>query len=296
MPETHQSAAGSDVGKTRQTNQDSLGVFEPVSAICSDSLYILCDGMGAYLGGEIASKLAVGEIIRIYRNKAGSSPIKEVLMAAISQANAEIRSRSKLEEKIHEMGTTVVLLLIHGEESWIANVGDSRAYLVRDNHIRQLSVDHSQVNAMVQAGVITRQQAQGHKHRNILTQVLSATHATAEPEIICESLRPGDVFVLCSDGLWGQVREDKIQTIVQSYPPHQAIQRLISMANQAGGDDNISVIVVEYGQPLQKIRKPLPVMGRIFKNPWFVVALLAILIAGAALAVFAFVLMNGPRP
>ncbi|HEX9370239.1 MAG TPA: Stp1/IreP family PP2C-type Ser/Thr phosphatase, partial [Roseiflexaceae bacterium] len=229
-------SARTDVGKTRDHNEDSYGVGEGEQAERMGELLIVCDGMGGHAAGEVASQLAVETILAIYYgDPADDRP--QTLEQAFEQANAQIYARGH-----GSMGTTGVAALLHHDALHIANVGDSRAYLIRDGEIRQISRDHSFVSDQVAAGLITADQARSSPHRNVITRALGY-----QPEVTVDlfrlPLQIGDLIVLSSDGMHGLVADAEIAEIAGGQPPEQATQQLIELANQRGGTDNITVVI-----------------------------------------------------
>ena len=239
----------SDIGRKRvgKPNQDRLGSYEPVSPSCPDFLYVVCDGMGGYKGGEIASQLAVATIVKTYRELADELSAPQILREAIKRAHEAIRQYHKA-GSLGSMGTTAVVAAIRGERLYVANVGDSRAYILRQGKLRQITEDHSKVSALVRAKVITAEEAKTSKVRNELNRSLSAARTEIEADIFEEDFRDGDALVLCSDGLWGPAGDANIRAIVSKLPPEAAAERLIQIANQAWGPDNISAIIVRRGE------------------------------------------------
>jgi PPM family protein phosphatase len=251
----------SDVGRRRKSNEDSF-------AISGDgTLLVVADGMGGHAAGEVASRLAVESI---ERHISGSDPRKEptlpasfrspfgdeaVLPAparrvlnAIRLANQEIVRSVRKDSSMRGMGTTVVIAHIQGSRAYIGSVGDSRAYLVHDGSLRQLTSDHTLVNEQVRAGALSTQEARRHPARNILTRAVGSQDEV-EPDLIQEDLRPGDLLLLCSDGLTTMVEDGEILKTVLAHrdDPAAACQALIDLANGHGGDDNVTVVVARTG-------------------------------------------------
>jgi PPM family protein phosphatase len=247
-PSDRRSGSATHLGRNpaRKTNQDRLKICDPVSSTCPDALYIVCDGMGGHKAGEVASQVAVDEISRVYAELACQHPIPDVLAQAIQQAHAAVRQRSA-DDALGDMGTTVVVAVVHDNELHVANVGDSRAYLLRDGTLMQVSRDHSRVAEMVRAGVLTPEEAKTSSVRNVITRAMSSMRMEVEPEFFQEEFREGDVLVMCTDGLWGPVEDPQIQATVATLPPQTAAETLVNLANEAGGPDNVSVIVVARG-------------------------------------------------
>jgi PPM family protein phosphatase len=233
-----EAGVATDIGRVRERNDDSFLVEPP--------LYAVADGMGGHRGGDVASQLALLTIEEQFRSGTGS------LAQQVKDANAAVFERSTADRAVAGMGTTLTAALIDGDEAHLVHVGDSRAYLLRAGALRQLTEDHTLVNRMIRAGEITRQEADVHPHRNVLTRALGT-----EPEVdVDESdlgLLAGDRLLLCSDGLTSMVVEQQIQAILETTPETQeAADRLVRAANSAGGLDNITVVVLDVveGDPL----------------------------------------------
>jgi PPM family protein phosphatase len=234
--------SASDVGRARSLNEDALVANAPVFAVA--------DGMGGHAAGEIASQIAV-EIIGGLADDADVTG--DVLVHMVQQANREIYQRSQSDAATRGMGTTIVGLALIGpgggatsrERLGLVNVGDSRIYMVRDGELSQVSNDHSYVSELVAAGEITAAQARMHPNRNIVTRVLGI-----EPEVDVDLWEvpaiPGDRYLLCSDGLVDEVADPTIGDVLSGEPdPQLAADRLVKLANDHGGHDNITVIVVD---------------------------------------------------
>jgi serine/threonine protein phosphatase PrpC len=227
-------SARTDVGKTRDHNEDTFGIGEGEPVEQMGELLVVCDGMGGHAAGEVASQIAVETILAVYYGDSGENR-PQALEQAFEQANAQIYARGQ-----GSMGTTGVAALLHHDALHIANVGDSRAYLVRDGEIRQVSRDHSFVSDQVAAGLITADQARLSPHRNVITRALGY-----QPEVLVDlfrlPLQIGDIIVLSSDGMHGLILDQEILETVTTMPPDQAVERLIDLANSRGGTDNITV-------------------------------------------------------
>ena len=229
-------SARTDVGKTRDHNEDNFGVGDAEPAEQLGELLVVCDGMGGHASGEVASAIGVETIVAGYYGEPGDDR-PHALEQAFEQANANIYARGQ-----GSMGTTGVAALLLHDALHVANVGDSRAYLVRDGAIRQVSRDHSFVSDQVAAGLITADQARFSPHRNVITRALGY-----QPDVTVDlfrlPLQVGDIIVLSSDGMHGLVTDAEIMQITTTHPPEQASQQLIDLANSRGGTDNITVIV-----------------------------------------------------
>ncbi len=250
----------SDPGQVRELNEDYFGTPETMRISLDlleqkGKLYAVADGMGGHAAGEVASQQAVSTLFKEYY--ASSSPdIIERMKEAIEAANVEVYAQASSDRAKAGMGTTLVAAVLQGNDLYVANVGDSRAYLVREQNIEQISQDHSWVNEQVQAGIITDQEAREHLYRNIITRSLG-TKPGVDIDFFQRKVQPGDVLVLCCDGLSNEAKDDEIARIVSATDPQEAAQALIDLANQRGGPDNITTIVVRIGDAL---KRPLPVL------------------------------------
>jgi protein phosphatase len=232
-------AARTDVGKTRDHNEDSYGVEAGGEHAAAGSLFVICDGMGGYESGEVASDLAVKTIIpRFYALVEASGP-EGALKTAFHDANTAVFSQGG-----GKMGTTSVAALFRGDAVILANVGDCRAYLVRDGQIRQMTRDHSFVAEQVAAGMLTEQQARESSYRNIITRAIGH-RPEIEVDLFREPLLQDDVLVLCSDGLHSQVEPHEIALAFTKVPLDDACRALIKLANDRGGPDNITVVAIK---------------------------------------------------
>jgi serine/threonine protein phosphatase PrpC len=223
--------SATDIGRVRERNEDSVLVDPP--------LYVVADGMGGHRGGQVASQVALEAMEGFATEGRGS------LADHVRRANRAVWDRSVEDERLSGMGTTLTAALIDGARALIAHVGDSRAYLLRDGSLQQLTTDHTLVARMVKSGEITEAEAEVHPHKNVLTRALG-TDEQVEVDEDSIALVDGDRVLLCSDGLTGMVTEDQIQAILEnSDQPQQAADRLVKAANRAGGIDNITVVVLD---------------------------------------------------
>jgi len=223
-------AAGTDIGHVREGNEDSFLAEEP--------LFAVADGMGGHRGGEVASSLALETIERMFARGEGE------LVEQVREANRAVFERSTLDRAVAGMGTTLTAALLEGDHIRLAHVGDSRAYLVRDGRLRLLTEDHTLVHRMVLEGELTEAEAEVHPHRSILTRALGVDPDVEVDEITLE-VRAGDRLLLCSDGLTGMLPEPRVEEILGAeVEPQRAVDRLIREANDAGGVDNITAIVI----------------------------------------------------
>jgi len=237
--------AKTDLGRVRDNNEDKFDFFEPedpAMLAVKGSVYAVADGMGGHSAGQIACELALKTLLSVYY--ADPSPDKEAaLRRAVTEANGLIYDTAQAIPDRQGMGTTLTAAVLCEDTLMIAQVGDSRAYLVRGGKITQLTEDHSWVAEQVRLGAMTLAEAQVSPFRNIITRSVG-TAATVEPDIFTQSLQVGDTFVFCSDGLTGHVDPSEIQEMVQSQSPSAAAMALVEAANERGGRDNITALVL----------------------------------------------------
>ncbi len=239
-------AARSDIGLRRANNQDSFAVVLAGSQEQWEQrghLFVVADGMGAHAAGELASKLATDSVPLTYHKLLDRLP-HEALRQSVCDANAQIHSRGMASDDFRGMGTTISALALLPDKAFVAHVGDSRVYRLRAGRIEQLTFDHSLVWELRAAGQIPSGDAPSYIPKNIITRSLGPN-----PDVQVDlegplALEPGDTFLLCSDGLSGQVGDAEIGKILSVLPPDQAVRTLIDLANLRGGPDNITVIVV----------------------------------------------------
>lgn len=240
-------AAGlSDTGLAREHNEDCFGIDGEAQ------LYVVADGMGGHSFGEVASRISVDSIVGFV---ASATPVEAAddvdltqqsrrLRSAIVQAQGDVLGAIEEDESLRGMGTTVVGLLLDGEIGSLAHVGDSRIYRLRGGSLEQLTQDHTWVNEQVQAGYLTAEQARTHPLRNVVTRALGG-EADVSVEVAELPVEVGDVFLLCSDGLTGMLRDTEIAALLQSGEDLDEIcKSLIDAANERGGGDNITVVLV----------------------------------------------------
>jgi protein phosphatase len=246
-------AFASDMGRVRSNNEDSVQLWEVGQGLVG----LVADGMGGAAGGEEASRLAVlaveDDFVKHVEHShlADLSPeaLAEKMRHALLRANTDVLERANADISLQGMGTTATLVWLQGAEATFAHVGDSRAYFIsplNPNKIAQVTTDHSYVEALVQAGHLTPEQAAEHPMKNILYRALGQKPDTElEVEIYKKTLRSGDCLILCSDGLTRHVKDSEIAEIVLGQQnPVEIIQKLIARANERGGEDNISALVV----------------------------------------------------
>lgn len=250
----------SDVGRHRKANEDCGQVVRPADAqrqAAKGVLVLVADGMGGHAAGEVASRMAAETIRRVYYEHDGMPPT--ALRHAFEQANRAVHAAARDDERLQGMGTTCTALVVRGAEAFIAHVGDSRLYWLREGAFRQLSEDHSLVAEMLRDGLLTEADARHHEDRNVITRALGL-HPTVDVALGPRPLRvqAGDCFVLCSDGLYDLVEDHEIAEAVAEAPPHAASARLIDLANARGGYDNITVGVVRIDARASDTRPSAP--------------------------------------
>lgn len=233
-----------DIGKNRKINQDFVySTQEKIGNL--SNLFIVADGMGGHAAGDYASRAAVNTIVKTIEDSFEKNSLK-LLTKAVEAANNEVYTEAKLNRTLEGMGTTVVAVTFVGRYLQAINVGDSRVYLIRSKVIRQVSVDHSLVEEMVRSGGIPREQARNHPDKNIITRAVGVK-ATVEPDTYTEELESGDYVLLCSDGLTNMVADSEIKKVItEAGDVSEAAKQLVDMANENGGKDNISVVLIRY--------------------------------------------------
>jgi PPM family protein phosphatase len=234
----YEAAGASDQGRTRKTNEDAYGLsLNNRDGACN---FVVCDGMGGAAAGEIASRLAVDAMLH-----AMSQPVVtlETFQEAVDAANDSVHRSAEQNPSRAGMGTTLVAMAARGNRAWVAHVGDSRCYRLRDGYLERLTHDHSLVDEQVRLGQLTRAQAETSPMRNVITRAVG-TQEEVTADLIDFVVTPGDLYLLASDGLMREVNDEKIAGILHSAGElPQACARLIAAANEAGGHDNITCLL-----------------------------------------------------
>ena len=238
LPDGILCAYRTDVGKVRANNQDAPIVSEKLH------LYGVADGMGGHKGGEVASASARDGLIRELE---GKTPSVSTISAAIETVNRQIYHQQEHDEALTGMGTTLSVLWMSDNFVYIGHVGDSRVYLLRDGEFKQMTLDHSLVEQLVREGVLTEEEAQNHPMRNIITRAVG-TDEGVEVDVVVEERRKGDLWLACSDGLHGLVDDQKMRDTLRQYPPERAADVLLKAALDAGGRDNVTLVIVLDGE------------------------------------------------
>ena len=237
--------AQTDLGRVRENNEDKFAFFEPeepeIMAV-KGSLYAVADGMGGHSSGQIASEIGLKTLLKSYYGDPNED-VSASLCSSLRMANSYIYDAGRMIVGREGMGTTCICLVLRDDDAYIGHVGDSRLYLIRGGEIRQVSEDHSWIAEQVRRGALTADEAQNSPFRNVITRSLGAA-ADVEPDVYQEKLQRDDVFVLCSDGLSGYVTDAEILEIAGSWSPAMASLKLIDRANDNGGGDNITVLIV----------------------------------------------------
>jgi len=245
-----QISALTDVGLQRELNEDNMIMLEgEMEGLGPYGIYVVADGLGGHEAGEVASRLTVEAVQKRHTLNpplAADAPFEEWLKDTIMMANSMVlEQQADGEAGIRKMGSTLVMALVAGQNAHITNVGDSRVYRLNSETIEQLTVDHSLVERLVQIGQITREEARAHKKRNVIYSIIGEKRKL-EIGFYHVALKPGDRLLLCSDGLSGMVPDEKLLHISKHQPdPVKATQLMVEAAKAAGGNDNITAILVQ---------------------------------------------------
>ena len=236
--------AKTDLGKARELNEDSYYIPTEENEL---RIYMLADGMGGYNAGEVASRMAV-ESAKDYihkhfaKNKDSKEKLEALLKDAIEYANSVVYKKAQSKEDLRGMGTTLDVCLIYNSRIYIGHVGDSRVYRIRKEFMRRLTKDHSYVQTLVDDGTITKEEAYSHPKKNMLTKALGCVQ-TVEPDVYTKTFIKDDIILMCSDGLTNMIREENIYGIIKQ-DKENAIENLVKQANDNGGLDNITVVII----------------------------------------------------
>lgn len=236
--------AKTDKGIVRDNNQDAYAVGE-----FSDEVVwsVVCDGMGGAAGGNIASALAVkvisDKINASYREKMRDASIKNMLDSALTAANIEVYDFAEAQPELQGMGTTVVCAIVRGDQAYIAHAGDSRAYIINNGDVKQVTTDHSMVQDLLSRGKITSEEAEHHPNKNIITRAVGVDKSI-DIDFDQIDLDENDVLLLCTDGLSNYVSNDEMVEIMSDGKYYAFADRLVTKANSNGGGDNITVVII----------------------------------------------------
>jgi len=235
-----EAAARTSTGRVRTSNEDTFGYR------ADRGIFLVCDGMGGAAAGEVASTIAVDEILRLLTNRSAENetPLPDAAQSAICEANEAIYTRAQRNHRLNGMGTTLVALATREQRVWVLNVGDSRCYRMRQGKLEQLSRDHSLVEEQVRLGRMTPREALHSPLKNVITRALG-TQSQVTPDVFEFEAEPGDLFLLCSDGLTRELSDPVIQDLLLNDLPLAAQSaRLVEAAKKAGGHDNITCLLV----------------------------------------------------
>lgn len=228
-------AVETDIGQVRHANEDAYWVQAPWFAIA--------DGMGGHSAGEVASRLATEAVKKVAEQH--NQPWQVAVKQAIHEANEAVWQRARHDAVVAGMGTTLTIMVLQHDECIIGHVGDSRCYMLRDKTLQQLTNDHSVVAELIQTGTLTEKEASIHPQRNMLTRAIGTSPQT-NPDIVRTPVQSGDIMLLCTDGLNAVLSDDDIASVLQTATSlSAAAEQLIHAANERGGPDNITVIIVE---------------------------------------------------
>ena len=232
-----------DVGRQRNMNQDYVfSTVKPVGNL--PNLFIVADGMGGHKAGDLASKFSVNTFIDCVKNSVSSKPV-QIMSDAINHTNEELLKLASTSEDYRGMGTTFVVAVIYGRSMYVANIGDSRLYLA-DRELKQVTRDHSLVEEMVTRGALDRNAARYHEQKNMITRAIGGD-TTVLPDFFPIDIKPGNRVLMCSDGLTNMVEDNVIERILKTTADiDEAATKLVELANENGGRDNVSVIIIEY--------------------------------------------------
>ena len=231
-------AAVTDRGRKRPSNEDAFALS------VDHGVYVVCDGMGGAAAGEVASALAVSEVMRLLERRSAEAPLPEAAVEAIRVANHAVYSRSQRNRKLSGMGTTLVMLVVKERRAWMLNIGDSRGYRLRHGRLEQITKDHSLVEEQIQMGHMSRAEAARSPLKNVITRALG-TQSQVTPDIFALEAEPGDLFLLCTDGLTRELSDSLIESLLSvDLPLDELCERMVAAGNRAGGHDNITCLLV----------------------------------------------------
>ncbi len=258
-----------DVGKKRSHNEDYFGFFQ----LSEEVLAIVADGMGGHNSGEIASRMAVEMIHENFSRERQEKDVLASLKSAFQVANFTILQKSLEQERLNGMGTTATALVIRGDQAFVGHMGDSRAYLFRDATVSRLTKDHSVVERMLEQGLLNREEANRHPQKNVIYKTLGVNREADVDLLGPIPVSHNDIFLLCSDGLTNLVSDQELLEIVTQEPPQVACKKLIQLANQRGGHDNITVQILKMGRKRSALTSLLE-----RRRFWFVIGLLLLIL------------------
>ncbi|BBF43023.1 protein serine/threonine phosphatase PrpC, regulation of stationary phase [Lachnospiraceae bacterium KM106-2] len=232
-----------DIGRLRKVNQDAMYCCnEPIGSL--SNLFIVADGMGGHNAGDYASRCCVESVVNYVRNSRNVTPVS-ILEGAIKEANNRVLTKALSDKNYEGMGTTLVAATVAGNKMIVANIGDSRLYVI-DDSISQITCDHSLVEAMVQSGEIDAKEAKNHPNKNVITRAIG-TDQSVKADFFEIDLKKGNLILLCSDGLTNMLDDEEILRITKQFSNNleEAATHLIDKANENGGKDNIAIVIMK---------------------------------------------------
>jgi protein phosphatase len=247
-------ALKTDMGRVRENNEDKAEYYlpeDPSVLARRGMVFVVCDGMGGHEAGQIASELALKTFVDVYLNHP-SQETEVALQAAVAAANRFVLDVARTVPSRRGMGTTLSALVLVQDQGFIAQVGDSRIYRLRGGTLEMLTIDHTWVEEMVRGGVMSRDEAERHERRHMLMRAIG-TESEWTPDLFTFALEPGDVFLVCSDGLTNHVSDIEIESVLSEHGPSEAAWRLVGSALMGGGSDNATCLVVRLDslEPIQ---------------------------------------------
>ena len=251
-----------DTGRVKEVNEDFYAIVEPEESTEAEArgrLYVVADGMGNQGAGEVAAKTAVDTVVDVYYSGEGGENPQDALRYAVECAHSSIRDSAQKNPEYTKMGATLTALVLLDDRVFIAHVGDTRAYVIRKGKIRQLTDDHNWAGDQLRKGAITKVHANTHPRRKVLTRSLGQTPQVEIDTMVAE-IEPGDIFLLCTDGLYDTLSDEEMERVLIEAGPEMACRELVARANRNGGADNIAAVLIKTvyeGKPfLIKERKP----------------------------------------
>ncbi len=265
----------SDKGRVRKANED---YFANEKLNKNEHLFIVADGMGGHQAGDVASKLGTLTFIKEYRVLRGKqNPIVDSMQQSLRKANLTILEKASADPSKKGMGTTFSAMVITGKKAHIIHVGDSRIYLIRDKEIQRITTDHTFVEKMMEEGRISEEEARNHPQKNILYMSLGARESFSPIVIEDFEVKDGDIYVMCSDGLNNMVSDELIKDHSLSCLPKELVEKLIKLANEKGGTDNITIQAIKVGGNMdRKKTEPIKIQKR--KSIMLILSFIAILV------------------
>lgn len=239
-------AAMTHKGMVRMRNEDNFRAITKLEGV--PQIFVIADGMGGHNAGDVASVVAVDSVSAYLSNPEiwinGGNNTFDFIVDAMDMANKQVVSIAKADGDMAGMGTTMIISILIDNKLYIGHVGDSRLYLIRDSHIKQITSDHSLVEALVKEGSISKEDAKNHPSKNIITRVIG-TNENANADTIAVDINPGDVFLMCTDGLTNKLEDYEIDNIIVEFENlNDACTKLVELANNRGGEDNVTVILI----------------------------------------------------